>query len=328
MKPKPRHQPRRWQNAIANRAAVIAAAALVLSSLRFFVHFYPIELLHHFQFQYFMVSAVSLMILTALRRWRMVILACAAFIVSSSAVAPMWLKPQGVDEGATTTQPTSTIRILHANVLSSNTRHSLLLELIAQEKPDLVILQEVNTKWLEALELLANDFPFTCLATREDNFGMAVYSRIPLHDAVVRQLGGARLPSMVLQIQLDDVLVDVIASHPMPPSSAAAQSSRDEQLMQIASFAERRPHPLIIVGDLNTTIWTASYHDLCEELGLTNARKGFGVLASWPAHLPAIVRIPIDHCLISDEFLVRDCRLGPKIGSDHLPLIIDLQIRR
>lgn len=313
---------------MADRAAVVSAAVLVLSSLRFFVHFYPIELLHHFQFQYFLASVVILMVLTALRHWRMVILACAAFIVSISAVAPMWLKPQGVDASATTTQPTSTIRILHANVLSSNKQHSLLLDLITQEKPDLVMLQEVNAQWLEALEPLANDYPFTCIATREDNFGIAVYSRMPLHDAVVRQFGSARLPSLVFQIQLDDALVDVIVSHPMPPSSAAAQSSRDEQLMQVASFAERRAHRLIIVGDLNTTMWTASYHNLCEKLGLANAREGFGILASWPAHLPAIMRIPIDHCLISDGFRVRDCRLGPKIGSDHLPLIVDLQIRR
>ncbi len=328
MEPKPRTQPQHWQDAIANLAAVVAAAVLVLSSLRFFVRFYPIELLNHFQFQYFLASVVILMILAALRRWRIVILAGAAFIVSSSAVAPMWFRPQGVDASATTTQVTSTIRILHANVLSSNKHRAALLDLITREKPDLVMLQEINNQWLESLAPLESDYPFTCIATREDNFGMAVYSRMPLLDAVVRQFGSARFPSMTFQIQLDDAVVDVIASHPMPPSSAAAQSSRDEQLMQVASFAERRVHPLIIVGDLNTTMWTASYHNLCETLGLTNAREGFGILPSWPTHLPAIMRIPIDHCLISDELLVRDCRLGPKIGSDHLPLIVDIQIRR
>lgn len=301
---------------------------LVLSSFRFFVHFYPIELFSHFQFQYFLASVVSLLLLAALRRWRIVILACVTFIVSSSAVAPMWFRSQSVDASETITQPRSTIRILHANVLSSNAHRAALLDLITQEKPDLVMLQEINTQWLEALAPLADDYPFSCISAREDNFGMAVYSRMPLHDPVVRQFGSARLPSMAFQIQLDEALVDVIASHPVPPSSAAAQSSRDEQLMQIISFAQGRVHPLIIVGDLNTTMWTASYHNLCEKLGLTNARRGFGILPSWPAHLPAIMRIPIDHCLISDEFLVRDCRLGPKIGSDHLPLIVDIEIRR
>lgn len=327
MNPTPRQRSLYWSNELAICAAIVAIAVLVLSSFRFFVHFYPNELLNHFQFQYFMASVMGLMILAALRRWRMVIVACVALVVSGSAVAPMWFSPQGI-KAVNSTTPAISIRILHANVLTSNKQHSLLLDLIAKEQPDLVMLQEINNDWLEALESLASDYPFSCISTREDNFGLAVYSRLPLLDAAVRQFGSAPVPSMVFQIQIDDTLVDVIASHPMPPSSAAAQSSRDEQLMQIASFAERRVDPLIIVGDLNTTMWTASYRNLCQKLGLTNTRKGFGIRPSWPAHLPAIMRIPIDHCLISDEFLAVDCRLGPKIGSDHLPLIVDLQMPR
>jgi len=306
----------------------VAIAVLVLSSFRFYIHFYPNELFNHFQFQYFIASVASLVILTSLRRWRMLVVACVALVVSGSAVAPMWFSPQTIKAVNSTTTPTTSIRILHANVLSSNNQHSLLLDLIAKEQPDLVMLQEINSDWLEALDSLASDYPFSCISSREDNFGMAVYSRLPLLDAAVRQFGSAPVPSMFFQIEFDNTLIDVIASHPMPPSSAAAQSSRDEQITEIAAFAEGRANPLIFVGDLNTTMWTASYRSLCQKLGLTNARNGFGVMPSWPANLPGFMRIPIDHILISDEFLAVDCRLGPKIGSDHLPLIVELQLAR
>jgi endonuclease/exonuclease/phosphatase (EEP) superfamily protein YafD len=37
-------------------------------------------------------------------------------------------------------------------------------------------------------------------------------------------------------------------------------------------------------------------------------------------------RIPLDHCLVSSGLDVLDKRLGPQVGSDHLPVVIELQI--
>jgi endonuclease/exonuclease/phosphatase family metal-dependent hydrolase len=36
--------------------------------------------------------------------------------------------------------------------------------------------------------------------------------------------------------------------------------------------------------------------------------------------------IPIDHCLVSEDIRVINIRTDGHIGSDHLPLIVDLEI--
>ncbi len=299
-------------------------AVLLLSAARAIAGSYPLELLCHFQFQYFIASLVILLLLLTLRRPRAAILAGAALIVSGAALAPLWFtSPNSARADA---EPTKAFRILHANVLSSNQQTAPLFDLIAREQPDLLALHEVNARWIDALAGLADDYPYRDGAQREDDFGILVLSRTPLQEAAVRHFGSSRVPSVTFQIRVHDVTVQVVATHTMPPMSAAAQSARDEHLTRMTDFAKARSEPLIIVGDLNTTMWAPSHRRLCDELGLTNTRQGFGVLPSWPALFPALMRLPIDHCLVGDGITVLDCRLGPDIGSDHLPMIIDLAV--
>ena len=68
---------------------------------------------------------------------------------------------------------------------------------------------------------------------------------------------------------------------------------------------------------------------LMRQTGLDNARKGFGLLPTWPAFMPwPFLRIPIDHCLVSPDIRVIRMRTGRTIGSDHLPIIVDMAIPR
>ena len=83
--------------------------------------------------------------------------------------------------------------------------------------------------------------------------------------------------------------------------------------------------PKLLIGDLNISMWSHLYDDFETATGMTNTRRGFGAIPTWPQQLP-FGRIPIDHCLVSTHFAVVDTRRGPAIGSDHLPLIVDLSL--
>ena len=64
---------------------------------------------------------------------------------------------------------------------------------------------------------------------------------------------------------------------------------------------------------------------LVSEGGLRNSQIGFGLQPSFSAKSIFPLRVPIDHLLHSEDIRVRDRRLGPAMGSDHFPLVVDLQ---
>ena len=81
------------------------------------------------------------------------------------------------------------------NVRSENTRHDLVIAEIRRRDPDVLVLLEVNDRWLEMLAEVIASYPHTILQPRADNFGIAVLSRHEM-DAAVRHFGAIRVPSV------------------------------------------------------------------------------------------------------------------------------------
>jgi endonuclease/exonuclease/phosphatase (EEP) superfamily protein YafD len=99
---------------------------------------------------------------------------------------------------------------------------------------------------------------------------------------------------------------------------------------ELSALASARPSlgsRLIVCGDFNTVSWSAQFEDFGRATGLTDVFRGAWHTHSWPSWSPVLGAL-IDHCLISDGLAVRDCRFGPSIGSDHLPLVLDVGIER
>jgi endonuclease/exonuclease/phosphatase family metal-dependent hydrolase len=63
-----------------------------------------------------------------------------------------------------------------------------------------------------------------------------------------------------------------------------------------------------------------------KETKLLNARQGFGLLPTFPVFkFPiAFLMMPIDHCFVSEDISVQKIRTCEYIGSDHLPLAVEL----
>lgn len=217
------------------------------------------------------------------------------------------------------------LRLLVANVHTSNMNHTALIDLVHNESPDVVALLEVNERWVQAVQTLCEDYPYHRFQPRPDNFGIGLLSRHPLENVKVREFGNSEAPNIVATVAADTQEITLIVTHLMPPVGSREYGQRNSQLDGIAEYIAQQNRPTIVAGDLNLTMWSWCHDRFLDQTGLKNARKGFGITPTWPTKLPLLF-VPIDHCMCSKEIAVTEFRTAQRIGSDHLPIIVDLKL--
>lgn len=76
----------------------------------------------------------------------------------------------------------SSIKISLVNVKTENTSYEKLNKLMENENPDIILLEEINTTWLENIGYIRKNYSYKIEHPRDDNFGIALYSKIPLNN--------------------------------------------------------------------------------------------------------------------------------------------------
>jgi endonuclease/exonuclease/phosphatase (EEP) superfamily protein YafD len=170
-------------------------------------------------------------------------------------------------------------------------------------------------------------YPHSKVVARKRGGGIALFSRFPLAQCEVVSLGHDERPAIKARIPFDGTLVSFFTFHTHAPLRRDHYRYRNQQLAAAADLIRTLPAPAIVIGDFNSTTWSPYFRQLIEVTGLVNARQGFGLLPTWPAWLLLpVLMLPIDHCLVTADILVDNIRTGRRMGSDHLPLIVDLAI--
>lgn len=123
-----------------------------------------------------------------------------------------------------------------------------------------------------------------------------------------------------------EVPITILSSHPLAPTDAERAGLRDAQLEFAAEWAAEQPGPFIVAGDFNATTWSWPFRNLIEVGGVRNSQIGFGIQPTFAATSNPFFRVPIDHLVHSDDLRVRERWLGPPMGSDHFPLLVDLEL--
>lgn len=315
-----------WKSlSVVGLVQVVAYFTLILSVLTIFdEHHRYIELFSPFKFQYLLASVTCAIILRLYKNYTFAIALLLVAVLNFVFVAPWYFQ----DPENSTGDVQVDLTILHSNVHTQNVKFKNFIDLINQENPDVFVMQEVNQHWLFEVRELEKVYPYKHAIPREDNFGIAMFSKYPFDSVKEFGLSASDVPSIVATIAMTGQFFTVIATHPLPPVNNDYYHARNSQIDMIAELSRNHQGPLILIGDLNVTMWSHDYKPL--ELGteLRNARKGFGILPTWPTHFQlSIFMIPIDQCLLSSHFVVHDIKVGNDIGSDHLPLIVKLGLK-
>ncbi len=226
-------------------------------------------------------------------------------------------------ETAHSQNPETRLRILTANVLQKNTNAAAVLELIDREQPDIVVLCEVNQRWISDLAPLETMYSYHLTHPLENTYGIAFYTNLRVKSAEVRGMIKQEIPSIDATVFLDSGKeVQLFAVHPNPPRPGEDTTKRDAELVLVGREV-KKSRSAIVLGDLNDVGWSRTTNLFQEVSGLLDPRKGRGLFATYDA-TSWIWRYPLDYLFVSDDFRVAEIRTLPYIGSDHFPLFVEL----
>ncbi len=289
------------------------------------------ELLTHFHVYFLLAGAALALVALSLRQgWT----AGLSSLVAAASFSVVW---PHIHLPPTDLQPQSgpMVRLIWANLHHLNTDLVALRRLIETEKPDIVVLTELDPIHDAVLREVARLLPFQSPPPRANVFGVMLLATKPPESLKFDLTMGGYAPLMVARLcPVESGCLTLLSLHawpPLPPWTGA----RDRQLAHAASVARQHVDEgerVVLVGDLNLTPFSPVFDRLITQSGLWDTNI---LPAERPRTTPSIatwrlantgIGLPIDHALVSAGIGIVSRRVGPDIGSDHHPLILDLKI--
>lgn len=293
---------------------------LPLFCLSFFSKYFLIsELLSHFQVFYLCCALFGAVLALLLKNAKYIIIHSILIVYILSLLLPFYISGNKNEKNHN-----AILAVYQANVKFSNLESKVLLKQIEENKPDIVLLIETGELWNKNTLGLKKYYPYE-FKSLKGVFGFILYSKLPIQKC--------ELLDFETSIDCIDALLDwngksirIIGAHPPPPMGGEFHKIRNIHLQRfIELLNSKKDTPTIIVGDLNITPWSCYYKKLIDEANLVSTRNGFGILGSWPTSLP--YKIPIDHCLLTNQLGVFNTKVLPSIHSDHLPMLQEIFLK-
>ncbi|MFC6998505.1 endonuclease/exonuclease/phosphatase family protein [Rufibacter roseus] len=220
--------------------------------------------------------------------------------------------------------PKNSFGFMISNVRMSNKRYDRFLQVVRETDPDMLLINEPNHAWAQAISELDERYPYCIKKPLENTYGMMFFSKFKLSNTEVRYLVEDGIPSFYAVVELPTgKKFDLFTVHPQPPHLNKDTDLREAELLTVAKMAKDSPYPSIVAGDLNDVAWSYTTNLFRKISGLLDPRIGRGFYNTYNAFVP-FFRYSLDHVFYDPAFrLIRMKCLG-FFGSDHFPIFIRL----
>lgn len=224
------------------------------------------------------------------------------------------------------------IRIVQFNAWSDrNADVEGSLAWLLSAKADAIVMPEPPNALVKALR--AEGYHLSCYDRGDTYCGTALLSRArPLSRGVVERNDGHTATPLALAVlpAPGGGTYSVIGVHmvwPTQPRQQARQRQRLSDLIERAGPRER----IIVAGDFNSTPWSFARRHDDQAWGLERRTRG---VFTWPTSRVALIGprtplpiLPIDHIYAGSDWRTVSVTRGPRLGSDHFPVLAVLALQ-
>lgn len=224
--------------------------------------------------------------------------------------------------------PADVLKFYAANVLQKNTNPNLLIKEIEDKDPDVLLLTETDLRWMKDVKEVVAKYPYRVEIPLSNTYGMLLYSKLELINPKKRFLVDDSIPSIHTILKLKsgkEVMLHAIHPTPPMPQENPTSTDRDAEMMMVAKMAMERKLPTIVAGDFNDVAWSASSMLFKDVSTLLDIRIGRGFFNSFNTG-SFIMKWPLDHFFVSEEFRLVSVETGEEIDSDHYPFYISISL--
>lgn len=248
-----------------------------------------------------------------------------------------------------------TLKVITFNVWGNNQRLAEVDAWLHEQDADIVLFQEIPPAWSGVgVETLKDLYPYQVSQTEAvRSWGQATLSKYSILSTEDFDLEGDGTGShQRLIVDVDGEQVAVYNIHTYMPTRenprfylpishfsvglalAYDDNARNHQIRNLLARLESEPLPYIVGGDFNMSDNAVIYDSVAARMRDSFREGATGLGGTWPVGervnlpnwIPPLIRI--DYVWHSEAFRSTSAATGPRLGSDHLPVIVELERRR